>query len=420
MKNKSKINFYNFLFFFALYVSLIVGFLFDENLNYGGVMDWVGTNHPVINAFANDFKNSFLEYEKFGHRHSPIYLIFLSFFSKIGFPIDLIRFIHLNISLLLIYYFYKCLILQFNNIDRNVLILLSLSIFLSPTFRTLSIWPDTRIIGLIFFLISVYYFLKFRKEKKIIYFWKNIIFLIISSYISPNFSLFIIYFFYYYLKNVSFDKIFFALLFCLISSFPALYYIFIMDVNFLMANTPGIDKTQTISLDFNLSNKILIISSIIFFQLTPFLINKEIIKSIILLTKKNFFYIVLFLSINIFFFNYVLNYTGGGFYFQISNYFFNDNNFFYLVCFISLALLYYFISKNLNNLLIFVVLISSNIQNTIYHKYYDPLIMILLFTIINNKVAIKFLESKNNLIYLYSFYSAFILLRIVKNTFFLV
>ena len=34
-------------------------------------------------------------------------------------------------------------------------------IFLSPTFRSLAIWPDSRLFGLILFAMSIYYFLKF-------------------------------------------------------------------------------------------------------------------------------------------------------------------------------------------------------------------------------------------------------------------
>ncbi len=39
-------------------------------------------------------------------------------------------------------------------VEKNILLLLSLSIFLSPTFRSLAIWPSSRLIGLIFFVIS--------------------------------------------------------------------------------------------------------------------------------------------------------------------------------------------------------------------------------------------------------------------------
>ena len=88
--------------------------------------------------------------------------------------------------------------------------------------------------------------------------------------------------------------IFLAILFCLICSFPAFYYIFILDINFLTAGTPGATLGETISLDFNLSNKILIISSIIFFQLTPFLISKNFLNKMYFHAKKHNLYSLIF------------------------------------------------------------------------------------------------------------------------------
>ena len=100
-------------------------------------------------------------------------------------------------------------------VEKSLLIILSLSIFLSPTFRSLAIWPSSRIVGLLFFVLSIYEFLKFQKTSLNIHLIKNILFLIISSYISPNFSLFIIFFFYYYLKKINIKTITLILLFCI-------------------------------------------------------------------------------------------------------------------------------------------------------------------------------------------------------------
>ena len=193
----------NTIFFsFFLYLSLLLGFYFDENLNIGSKPDWYNGNFPVIKDFSENFFKTFLNYDLYGHRHSPIYLIFLSFFSKIGINFDLIRFIHLNISLTLIYLFFRCLTIKFDNIDKNILFLLSISIFLSPTFRSLAIWPDTRIIGLIFFTLSILGYLEFYDSKNIKSFYKTIISLILASYISPNFSVFVIFFFFVSLKRL--------------------------------------------------------------------------------------------------------------------------------------------------------------------------------------------------------------------------
>ena len=125
--------------------------------------------------------------------------------------------------------------------------------------------------------------------------------------------------------------------------------------------------------------------------------------------------ILAFLSLNIIFFDYSMQYTGGGIFFQISNYITKNNFIFYFFCFLSIGLIWFFSKKNFNNLLIFIILIASNIQNTIYHKYYDPLIMILLFTLINTELSKAFFRKKINLIYPYIFYLIFILMRIVKN-----
>jgi len=69
----------NIIFFLLLYISLIVGFFLNENLNHGSYYDWK-INIFLIKDFSTNFYDTLLSYEKYGHRHSPIYLIFLSYF----------------------------------------------------------------------------------------------------------------------------------------------------------------------------------------------------------------------------------------------------------------------------------------------------------------------------------------------------
>ena len=182
MNRIGKINNYNFFAFF-LYLTLILGFIFNENLNFGSYYDWINVYKLPINDFSLNFKETLLSYDQYGQRHSPIYLIFLSIFLKLGLSFEIIRIIHLHLCLSLIYIFYNCLKLAFKEVKVESLQLLSLIIFLSPTFRSLSIWPDSRLPGLIFFILSIYFFLKFLSNSKIKYVWLNSISLIISSYI---------------------------------------------------------------------------------------------------------------------------------------------------------------------------------------------------------------------------------------------
>ena len=96
MKIKNSISYHNSVFFSVLYLSLIIGFVYGENLNYGSYGDWLGANLNPINDFSNNFLKTFLNYDDYGHRHSPIYLIFLSLFLNLGFDIEQVRLIHLN------------------------------------------------------------------------------------------------------------------------------------------------------------------------------------------------------------------------------------------------------------------------------------------------------------------------------------
>ena len=247
--------------------------------------------------------------------------------------------------------------------------------------------------------------------------WKNTIFLIISSYISPNFSFFIIFFSYHYFMKNNLKDLILLYIFCIICSLPVFYYIFILEVNFLMVNTPGVISGENISLSFNFSDKILIISSIILFHLIPFLINKSFFCEIVRNFNYNILIILLIFFFLLFFFDYQINFTGGGIFFQVSNIFFNNNFLFYFISFISLIILYFFSRNKFGNFLIFFLLIISNIQNTIYHKYYDPLIMILFFSLISIPESLKFFDKKKNILFIYLFYIFFIFSRVVKNTF---
>ena len=162
------------------------------------------------------------------------------------------------------------------------------------------------------------------------------------------------------------------------------------------------------------SNKILIISSIIFFYLIPIILSK---KENIFKIKfdKYFIAIILFFLLNIAFFDYKVEFTGGGIFFKFSSIFFNNNLFFYLSALVS----FYFIYLrylNWNNFFIICILIISNPQLSIYHKYYDPLLIILFFTIFKINLDKSYFNLRN-LSILYLFCSMFIIASVYKVEF---
>jgi hypothetical protein len=397
-----------------LYLSLIAGFFYGEDLNYGAYPDWLGSNITPINDFSNNFLNTLLNYDDYGHRHSPVYLIFLSLFLDLGFNIDQVRIIHLHFCILLILFFYKCLILKFDNVKSNYLVLLSLIIFLSPTFRSLSIWPDSRLPGLIFFVLTIYFFLKFKKTDHYKYTWYTCISLIISSYISPNFSIFFPYFFFFFIKRFKFSKLKLLIFFNFLAALPFLYYIFILDINFLTAGqTPGLNG-QTVDFDFNFSNKLMLISSIVFFHLSTILVQSKFYKPFFEFLLNKSIVLILLIICLIYFFNYQLSYTGGGIFFILSNLLFDNNYLFFISSIFFIGFVTYVGFLNLNNFSLLCILIISNIQNTIYHKYYEPLIIIMYFTLLKQVEAENFFQKKTNLFYLYCLSVSFILMRLFK------
>jgi hypothetical protein len=404
-------NIYLFIFF---YLTLIVGFNYGENLNHGSYGDWVGSNREPIKDFSNNFLHTFLNFDSYGHRHSPVYLMFLSLFLDLGFDIKQVRFINLHLCILLILIFYQCLKSIFTKVNINHLILLSLIIFLSPTFRSLAIWPDSRLPGLIFFTLTIYFFLKLKKTNQFKYTWFTSISLILSSYISPNFSIFFPYFFFFFLKEFGFKKLNLLIVFNFLASLPILYYIFILDVNFLTAGKTPYLNNENVSLSFNLSDKIMIISSIVFFHLSPILIMDNVFNHFKSFLFKNFILIILSTACLIYFFNYQFNYTGGGVFFILSYLLFDNNYLFYIGSFFFIGFVFYIASLNLNNLFLLILIVISNIQNTIYHKYYEPMILIMFFTLIKYPGVESFLKKKSNIFYLYFLSAIYILMRIVK------
>ena len=393
-----------------LYLFLILGFFLNADPNGGAFGDY--QNHiRVINDFKKNFLKTFFSYDIYATRHSPFLYIIISFLYKLSIPDQIIRIISLHTCLLLPIIFFKCIELKYPKVDKKFLILFSGIILLSPTFWSLSIWPDSRLFGLIFFCLSIYFFLKFKIEKKFINSIKCIIAYSIASYLSPNFAVFsIFYFYFFYLEFNLTKKLFLIILINIILSLPAFLYLLSLESNFLFNSaSPGAQGEVNY---LNYSNKILIISSIIFFYILPFLfVNSIKIKyfdaKVIVLS----FFLVLFLSIK---FNYNFDLTGGGIFFQLSNFFFKNNYFFFLICVFSFLTIFHICRFNKTNFLILFLLILSNPQYTIYHKYFDPLLLILFLSIFEFKINVKKIFNYRSLFIFYLYTGSFLIMNFIK------
>ena len=325
--------------------------------------------------------------------------------------------IHLHICLFLPFIFYKIINEQIESSDKRIALILTGLIFLSPTFRSLSIWPDSRLIGLSFFSLSIFYYLKFCKDKQFKFAILNVFSCALSAYFSPNFSVFALFFLINYISifGIKNKKLFIIIITNLLISIPAIYYVFILEVNFLTktAAIGGLAEKGHNIFFINISNDILITFTIVFFYLIPFLFTK-IIKIENLLKYENILFsllICIILSIN---FNYNYNLSGGGIFFKISHYLFSNNYLFFLLSFISIVFIFPLLRENKTNIIIFALIILNNPQYTIYHKYFDPFLLIIFFSIFSLKRNYNLVLPIKNIFIIYSFFLSFLILSVYK------
>ncbi len=419
-------NFENFfsnknLIFLLFYLSILIGFYFDENSLGGAQQDFI---HHY--KFSQEFNNNFFEVlnnfgtKDYGTRNSPIFWIIISFLNKF-FSIEIIRILNSTVSLLIAFYFYKCLKLKFKDQNEITLILLSSIIFLSPTIRSLSIWPYNLVWGLLLFIISIYYYLKFElslnNSEKFLNSFKFLFFLILSSYVHPSFAIFIIFYVYQLYLTFKFSKYSINLLiFCIFLSIPCFVYIYSTNIisNFYYAEGTDVSISQSL----NLSNKIVIILSMFLFFILPILNVKKLVIDSSLIRYKILIVLLIFSSINIFYFNYPYFESGGfggGFFHKLSNIMFGNNIFLYFIFISCLVIIYTIFSKNLDNYILLVALILYNPQFTIYNKYFDPLIFILLFTLFNFDLNNHFFKKKYKFFQLYCLMGVFLIMSLFKS-----
>jgi hypothetical protein len=398
------------LFSIFLYLTLILGFFFDED-SLGGAEHDYNYHLKIIFSFKENILSTLENFgtDKMATRNSPFFFILYGTALRFFDSLDILRIFNLQITLIIIFFFNKCLKIKFNYIKSKIIFLLSMILFLSPTFRSLAIWPYPFIYAILFFIISIFFFLKFEKKNKFKYVVFHIFFIALSSYMTPNFSVFSIFFFFKFFNYYKFDKKFFIIIFFyFLISFPALFFLIKKDF-YLFTNDVSVIKFYD---KINISNKIVLISCIVFFHLLPIVLT--LYKKIIL-NKNDTIIILILYFISIIFFDFQKKYNEGGGVIYKFSYFLLDNNLLVFTFYLFALIYLYKIVKNFFfNFLLIILLIPYNLQFSIFHKYYDPLIIIIFFLLLNNNLSKKYFNYKN-VFYLYAFQIFFLILSLNKN-----
>ena len=113
-------------------------------------------------------------------------------------------------------------------------------------------------------------------------------------------------------------------------------------------------------------------------------------------------------------FDYNYQFTGGGIFFKFSNFFLKNNILFFIICFFSILIIVNLINSKFENILLLIIIILSNPQITVYHKYYDPFLLIVFFTIFNFNTSLSKINLKLNLSFIYLFFISFLLMSNIK------
>ena len=390
--------FINYLLVLIIISSFIFGLTFSENSSGGAENDSIA----ILNN-ANIFNTHILReipWDIYKSTSLPLFYIINKIIFK---DIEFIELVTTNIffSIFIFFFFYLTLKkkLSGNKIENSSLLLLSSIVLLSPYLRSSTFWGLEEIIGVFFFVLSLFFYEKSNSSKN---FSSQILCLLAASLAVLSRQSYEFFNF-----NKIFDKknilICFALL---IFNLPMLYFFYIW--NGLL---PPMAQDQR-GLSISLVNLPFILSILFIYFVPTMLLNFKDLFDLVKFIKKKYIYIFLssaFFLILVFFSDLIT--VGGGALTKII-YFFNLNKFLLslILSIFSGTFLIYLISffkKKILVLFLLIILVFSTID-IVFQEYFDPIT----FIAINILFLSKSIETKKIFNYIYfsvSYYTIFLI-----------
>ena len=402
--------------YFLYIILFFLGLYFNINPSGGAKQDYQ-LFQEVIKNFSVSINFKYAEFFFKSSHHSPVFYIFAALLQKIFNDFEILRVINILISSLIPYIFFLVLKIKYN-INNFYIFLLSLIIFYSPYFIGTAIWLNGDNLSLLFFLLSVLFFLKSEKSNNKIFPISCFLFLAICCYVRYYYFLFGLYYLYKYFHSLSKKNFILLLILNFLLIFPAIVFLYdvILNKNFFINNN---------YFSLNYLNNTLIISSIVFFYLLPIIFFQS--RKIILYYKKNISLPLCLFSFTavILLLNLVLNITlinppmnGGGVLVKlISVLNLNLNIFIFIIfCIFILSVNYFFLSNKIENYFLLTILFLSFPIATIYQKYFDPFFTIFFFSLIKSKIIYSNIKNKIiNLFYLHLYFISFFIFCLFYN-----
>ena len=410
----------------AIYTSYFLGFYFNENSigsgGFDGDLDWMWSNFEL---FKNNSLIEAINHKDFFGNRTPLLYIINIIFNPF---INDIYFYRLSITLFSLIgpiVFYSCLRKKYKNIDKEILLLISSLILLSPFYRTTAYWGLEINYGIITALITLNYFISINKNFSL----KNIFLLIFFSSITVYFDqkliiIPILVFLKIILKENQLKIKITTVLIYFIFALPYLYLFYIWGG--IVPQETQLGNPNTITNIGRINNLYFYhlgyASTIIAFYFLPFLFMKEnsffIIIKEFFSKKKNYFFLLIPL---IYIFFIILNYSfkyytvdnywiGLGLAHKISLFLFSDLKiqeiFTYVSFFFSWVIIILILENKIYNMLILFFFFSIALSVwPLMQEYFDPIIII--FSLLVFKTKLKF--NYKNTLFLFIYLSTFLI-----------
>ena len=391
---------------FIILFSLIFSFLFKIDISNGGATRDLYFHWTYIVALGdslNILKQTDLHVHNNYPHHYPLHHIIFSRFNFLANNLDNYLNFYFVFSLFLPVLFYYCIDNRFPEIDFSKKIFISTIIYFLPNYQASSIWGNSHITSLFFFLGSVYFLINLEKNNQVkvnLKIFLIVFFMACAAYTRQYYVIFFPYLFVLILRLVKFKNLIFFCFLSILLSIPGILLVVKNPVLFF-----GLQANVT---DFKSS--ILIVLSIIFVYLSPFFISNfknnflEIIQSF----KNKNLLLSLFFAVIIFFY-LILSFTykgyvGGGLYFKISKVLIENNIFFFIIAFLSLLLCFYYFKERLEDIIL-IIIISSSFSTgwMIFQKYFEPMIIICIFLLIKKNFVKKIFNFNSHILFFYFF-----------------
>ena len=405
---------------FLSVLSFFIGFIYGENSagagSFKGDFDTLWKN---LQTFINNDLRVAIGYttnidaENYQSSRTPLLYIFHKLFNP--FTENKISFIRsvFIFSFLAPILFYLCLKQKFKQTENLLLVLISSTIFLSPYFRTSAFWGLEENFGIIFLLLSFFFLNKFISNNNNL---ENYYLLFLTTFLSSLCLYFdqkltivpLACFLQIYFSNKNLKIKIFSIIFYLVFSLPYIYLITIWG-NIIPtgdASARGIgDRLYYSHLGYS--------CTIIAFYLLPIIFYKKenffsLIRSFFKV-KKNYYLIsvfFLYLLYLLFFYDYQNEISlGKGFVHKTAILLFDQiflqKLFIYIFFFISWIIILVYLENDIkNSLIIFYFFLISIIIFPVLQEYFDPLIILMVFTFFNSKFNLNYKSTFLLFIYL--------------------